>query len=156
MYQRFHLFWTTPAYVFHVVEVDGVQDIPGKHVYHSLIIGEPGPYVRYPSHSFLPRLGPQVYMLLLDCRCALNFVPQPLFLPFWFLVFSAERKKDQVCSPAEYQCVFKRLNDLPSGVEHLVIQLGADICFFFFTDLNLARYPYCLPTYGVPGGCAGI
>jgi hypothetical protein len=56
-----------------IVEVDGVQDFPGKHVYHSLIIGEPGPYVRYPSHSFLPRLGPQVYMLLLDCRCVFKF-----------------------------------------------------------------------------------
>lgn len=91
------------------VEVDEVQDFPGKHVYHSLIIGEPGPYVRCPSHSFLPRLGPQVYMLLLDCR--------------------AERRKDQICSPGEYQRVFERLNNLPSGVEHVIIQIGIPIAY---------------------------
>jgi len=51
-----------------VVDIDGKQDAPGKHVYQSLVIGEPGPYVPFPSHSFLSRLGPQVYILLLDCR----------------------------------------------------------------------------------------
>ncbi|KAF8803514.1 hypothetical protein BYT27DRAFT_7225881 [Phlegmacium glaucopus] len=91
------------------VEIDGVQDLPGKHVFQSLIIGEPGPYVRYPSHSFLPRLGPQVYILLLDCR--------------------AERKKDQVCSPAQYQRVFDRLNNLPPGVEHVIVQTGIPIAY---------------------------
>lgn len=53
-----------------VVDIDGTQDAPGKHIYQSLIIGEPGPYVRLPSHSFLARLGPQVYIILLDCRYA--------------------------------------------------------------------------------------
>ncbi|PPQ81212.1 hypothetical protein CVT25_015736 [Psilocybe cyanescens] len=91
------------------IEVDGVQDTPGKHVYKSLIIGEPGPYIRFPSHSFLPRFGPKVYMLLLDCR--------------------AERKKDQVCSPGEYQRVFDRLNNLPGGVEHVILQLGIPIAY---------------------------
>jgi hypothetical protein len=43
-------------------------------------------------------------MLLLDCR--------------------AERKKDQVCSLGQYQRVFERLNSLPSGVEHVIIQTG--------------------------------
>ncbi|KIM49433.1 hypothetical protein M413DRAFT_438618 [Hebeloma cylindrosporum] len=91
------------------VEVDGLQDAPGKHVYQSLILGEPGPYVRFPSHSFLPRLGPKVYMLMLDCR--------------------AERKKEQVCSPGQYQRVFDRLNSLPPGVEHLVVQVGIPIAY---------------------------
>ncbi|PPQ73897.1 hypothetical protein CVT26_011729, partial [Gymnopilus dilepis] len=48
------------------VEIDGISDAPGKHVYQSVVIGEMGPYVRLRSHSFLPRLGPRVYMLLLD------------------------------------------------------------------------------------------
>ncbi len=55
------------------VEVDGVQDAPGRHAFRSLVIGEPGPYVRFPSHSFLSRLGPQVYILMLDCRCVVFF-----------------------------------------------------------------------------------
>jgi len=91
------------------VEVDGVKDFPGKHAFRSLIIGDPGPYVRYPSHSFLPRLGPQVYMVLMDCR--------------------AERKEDQVCSMVEYQHVFKRLNSLPSEVEHVIFLLGMPIAY---------------------------
>ncbi|KAF9566336.1 hypothetical protein CPC08DRAFT_628649 [Agrocybe pediades] len=91
------------------VEKDGVETGPGRHVYQSLIIGEPGPYVRLPSHSFLSKLGPKVYMLLLDCR--------------------AERKKDQVCSPQEYQKVFDRLNMLPPGVEHVILQLGIPIAY---------------------------
>lgn len=89
-------FITTAKYFFgvlslcpciHVVEVDGVQDFPGKHVYQSLIIGEPGPYVRYPSHSFLPRLGPQVYMLLLDCRCVQKKLHCILFLNIFSLSY---------------------------------------------------------------------
>ncbi|KAF9484877.1 hypothetical protein BDN70DRAFT_871851, partial [Pholiota conissans] len=91
------------------VEVDGLSDAPGKHIYKSLILGEPGPYVRFPSHSFLSRLGPKVYILLLDCR--------------------AERKKDQVCSPGEYTRAFERLNQLPPGAEHLVVQLGIPIAY---------------------------
>ena len=129
-----------------IVEVDGVQDFPGKHVYHSLIIGEPGPYVRYPSHSFLPRLGPQVYMLLLDCRYVFRFshcVLRPFI--FWFIPFvvtSAERKKDQVCSHGEYQRVFERLNSLPSDVEHVIIQIGADTLFFYFSGSFTILYPF--------------
>ena len=108
-----------------------MQDFPGKHVYHSLIIGEPGPYVRYPSHSFLPRLGPQVYMLLLDCRCVIFkfLIASFHFFILLFDVFSAERKEDQVCSIGEYQRVFERLNSLPSGVEHVIIQLGTETLF---------------------------
>ena len=36
----------------------------------------------------------------------------------------AERRKDQVCSPTEYQKVFERVTQMPSTVEHLVVQLG--------------------------------
>lgn len=61
-------------------------------------------------------------------------LPPFIFLIIPFVVSSAERKKDQVCSLGEYQRVFERLNSLPSGVEHVVIQLGADTLFFYFSD----------------------
>ncbi|RDB24282.1 hypothetical protein Hypma_008733 [Hypsizygus marmoreus] len=89
--------------------VDGISDEPGRHANKSVIIGDQGPYVRSPSHSFLGYLGPQCYILLLDCR--------------------AERKKDQVCSPLQYQKVFHRLKQLPPNVEHLVVQLGIPIAY---------------------------
>jgi hypothetical protein len=50
------------------VEVDGLDDHVGKHFFKSLIIGGPGSYVPFPSHSFLVYMGPQTSMLLLDCR----------------------------------------------------------------------------------------
>ncbi|KAI0695432.1 hypothetical protein C8T65DRAFT_744000 [Cerioporus squamosus] len=73
------------------VDVDGKDD--RRHPFKSLIIGGDGPYIPYPSHSFLTWLGPQVHILLLDCR--------------------AERKKDQICSQQEYKAVFARLATLP-------------------------------------------
>ncbi|KAJ8700313.1 hypothetical protein PTI98_003354 [Pleurotus ostreatus] len=91
------------------VEIDGVDDSPGKHVNRSIIFGGVGPYISLPSHSFLAYLGPQTYILMLDCR--------------------AERKKDQVCSELEYQKVFGRLRQLPRGVEHLIVQLGIPIAY---------------------------
>ncbi|KAF7295060.1 C-CAP/cofactor C-like domain-containing protein [Mycena indigotica] len=91
------------------VDVDGVDDRPGKHWCQSTIIGSPGPYVGFPSHSFLAYMGPQTYILMLDCR--------------------AERKKDQVCSPAEYDKVFQRLKQLPTTVEHLCVQIGIPIAY---------------------------
>jgi len=89
--------------------VDGVDDRPGRHLYKSLIIGADGPYVPFPSHSFLSYFGPQVYILLLDCR--------------------AERRKDQVCSPTQYQKVFEQLKQLPPHIEHLVVQLSIPIIY---------------------------
>ncbi|OCH90292.1 hypothetical protein OBBRIDRAFT_812785 [Obba rivulosa] len=89
------------------VEVDGLNDL--QHPFKSLIIGVNGPYVPFPSHSFLSYLGPQTYMLLLDCR--------------------AERKKDQVCSQEQYTKVFSRASKLPSTVEHLVILIGIPIAY---------------------------
>ncbi|KAJ3744607.1 hypothetical protein DFH05DRAFT_1534942 [Lentinula detonsa] len=89
------------------VEVDGIDD--KNHVNSSIIIGAPGPYVGFPSHSFLGNLGPQTSILLLDCR--------------------AERRKNQVCSPMEYEKVFARLHQLPPTVEHLVVQIGIPIAY---------------------------
>ncbi|ESK96912.1 plasma membrane protein [Moniliophthora roreri MCA 2997] len=91
------------------VEVDGINDQPGAHINRSIIIGDCGPYVDLPSHSFLSYLGPQSAILLLDCR--------------------AERKKDQVCSQLQYQKVFERIKCLPPSVEHLVVQLGVPIAY---------------------------
>ncbi|KIK59848.1 hypothetical protein GYMLUDRAFT_74300 [Collybiopsis luxurians FD-317 M1] len=89
------------------VDIDGTDD--KNHVNKSIIVGGPGPYVGFPSHSFLGCLGPQISILLLDCR--------------------AERTKNQVCSQAEYEKVFSRLAKLPSTVEHLVVQLGIPIAY---------------------------
>ncbi|KAH9926121.1 uncharacterized protein B0H18DRAFT_1085075 [Fomitopsis serialis] len=89
------------------VDIDGRDD--RRHPFQSLIIGADGPYIPFPSHSFLTYLGPQVWMLLLDCR--------------------AERKLDQVCSDRSYRIVFDRVGAMPPGVEHLVIQLGIPIAY---------------------------
>ncbi|KAI0003344.1 hypothetical protein BJV74DRAFT_876259 [Russula compacta] len=69
----------------------------------------PGDYIPFPSHSILTPIGPKAWILMLDCR--------------------AERKLGQVCSEEEYTRVFKRLNALPPGVEHLIIQLGIPIAY---------------------------
>ncbi|KAF8061567.1 hypothetical protein FPV67DRAFT_1563868 [Lyophyllum atratum] len=89
--------------------VDGYSDEPGRHVSKSVIIGDEGPYVRSRSHSFLGYLGPQSYILLLDCR--------------------GERRKDQICSSLQYQKVFHRLSQLPQSVEHLIVQVGIPIAY---------------------------
>lgn len=59
-----------------LVEIDGVDDSPGKHVNRSIIFGGVGPYISLPSHSFLAYLGPQTYILMLDCRWVV-FVSTP-------------------------------------------------------------------------------
>lgn len=51
-----------------LVSVDGVDDRPGVHPVKSLIIGGPGAYVPFPSHSFLTPIGPTAWLLMLDCR----------------------------------------------------------------------------------------
>ncbi|GLB35393.1 hypothetical protein LshimejAT787_0209580 [Lyophyllum shimeji] len=89
--------------------LDGLSDEPGRHVSKSVIIGDEGPYVRSRSHSFLAYLGPQSYILLLDCR--------------------GERRKEQICSPLQYQKVFQRLSHLPQSVEHLIVQVGIPIAY---------------------------
>ena len=49
------------------VTVDGLND--RSHVFKSVIIGGPGSYVPFPSHSFLTPIGPTAWVLMLDCRC---------------------------------------------------------------------------------------
>lgn len=41
----------------------------------------------------------------------------------------AERRKDQVCSPLEYEKVFQRIRTLPPAVEHLIVLLGIPIAY---------------------------
>ncbi|TFY58586.1 hypothetical protein EVJ58_g6335 [Rhodofomes roseus] len=89
------------------MDMDGRDD--RRHPFQSLIIGADGPFIPFPSHSFLTYLGPQVWMLLLDCR--------------------AERKLDQVCSDQTYRIVFGRVSAMPAGVEHLILQLGIPIAY---------------------------
>jgi hypothetical protein len=48
---------------------DGVDD--RRHPMNSLVIGGPGAYIPYPSHSTLSDMGPDQWMLMLDCRCVL-------------------------------------------------------------------------------------
>ncbi|KAL5529110.1 hypothetical protein ACEPAG_5084 [Sanghuangporus baumii] len=91
------------------VEVDGTDDRYGAHSNKSIVIGQQAPYIPYPSHSFLSYLGPNVYILLLDCR--------------------AERRKDQVCSQHTYKKIFDRLYRLPPQVQHLVVQIGIPIAY---------------------------
>lgn len=88
---------------------DNLDDRTGKHMFKSLILGAQGPYVGLPSHSFLSYLGPDVHILMLDCR--------------------AERKRSQVCSEFEYQKAFERIRYLPTDVKHLVVQLGIPIAY---------------------------
>ncbi|KAG2157403.1 hypothetical protein DEU56DRAFT_764466 [Suillus clintonianus] len=88
---------------------DNLDDRTGKHMFKSLILGAQGPYIGLPSHSFLSYLGPDVYILMLDCR--------------------AERKRSQVCSAFEYQKAFERIRYLPPDVKHLVVQLGIPIAY---------------------------
>jgi len=88
-------------------EKDGLDD--SRHPFRSTVIGGPGAYIPFPSHSFLSYLGPHAYILMLDCR--------------------AERKKEQVCSPQEYKAVFNRLRQLPKKIEHLVLLTGIPIAY---------------------------
>ncbi|KAG8745089.1 hypothetical protein FRC12_014663, partial [Ceratobasidium sp. 428] len=94
---------------FIVDEVDGTNPTPRMHTNKSMIIGGDGPWIPAPSHHLLTYLGPKTWMLLLDCR--------------------AERRKDLICSQTTYDRVFWHLNQLPVGVEHVVIQLGIPIAY---------------------------
>lgn len=81
---------------------------PSKpHPYRSLVFGGDGVYIPFPSHNFLSYLGPNAYILLLDCR--------------------AERKKTQVCSKTTYDVIFKACADLPATVTQLVVLLGVPV-----------------------------
>ncbi|KAI0035970.1 hypothetical protein K488DRAFT_76303 [Vararia minispora EC-137] len=90
-------------------EIDGYDDRPGGHWCKSLVIGAPGPFIPFPSHSILARLGPTTAILMLDCR--------------------AERMLTQVCSQEEYRKVLGRVNALSPNTDHLIIQLGIPIAY---------------------------
>ena len=71
-----------------------------------MIIGEPGAWIPFPSHSLLVYLGPKVVMLALDCR--------------------AERKQKQIVTTQTYNKTFTELKKC-EGVEQVVILLGVPI-----------------------------
>ncbi|KAF8447483.1 hypothetical protein L210DRAFT_849761 [Boletus edulis BED1] len=106
----------TRAYFFYLLfqcfinpHIDGLDDRRGAHPFKSLILGVQGPYVGLPSHSCLSYMGPNIRILMLDCR--------------------AERKKDRVCSSEEYTKVMGAIDQLPPHVEHLIIQIGIPIAY---------------------------
>ncbi|KAF8710206.1 hypothetical protein RHS03_01884, partial [Rhizoctonia solani] len=111
---------------FTVAEVDGIDPKPGAHTFKSTIIGGDGPWIPSPGHSILTYLGPQMRMLLLDCR--------------------AERKKELVCSQITYDRIFWHLHQLPQQVEHVIIQLGIPIAYprmnFLETALESKLNPF--------------
>ena len=88
----------------YVRDSDGTSPLPNTHPMKSVIIGGEGAWVPFPSHSFLSYLGPQVYILLLDCRI--------------------ERKKYQICSQVTYDRCFNAIRALPQEVDHLIMLLG--------------------------------
>ncbi|CDZ97664.1 hypothetical protein [Phaffia rhodozyma] len=101
-------FWYLLFQLFIVDDFDGTS-LDKPHTMASMIIGGDGPWIPSPGHSMLIYLGPEVYMLLLDCR--------------------AERKKDVVCSKLTYDRVFNAIKQLPNQVKHLVFQLGIPIAY---------------------------
>ncbi|KAF9246124.1 hypothetical protein BU15DRAFT_84931 [Melanogaster broomeanus] len=90
-------------------QIDGLDDPRGSHPFKSLILGVQGPYIGLPSHSFLAYMGPHVRILMLDCR--------------------AERKRDRVCSEEQYKKVMDAISQMPSYVDHLVVQVGVPIAY---------------------------
>ena len=71
-----------------------------------MIIGAPGAWIPFPSHSLVVYLGPKVLMLALDCR--------------------AERKYDQVCTKETYAKTFGEVRKV-KGIEQLILLLGVPI-----------------------------
>jgi hypothetical protein len=82
---------------------DGINPTPGTHTLKSMIIGNPGAWIPFPSHSLLVYLGPKVTLLAIDCR--------------------AERKLDRIVTRGTYDKVFGEVRK-ETGIEQLVILLG--------------------------------
>lgn len=95
--------------LFQCDEVDGTGASNVPHPMKSLVIGGPGPWVPFNSNSFLTYLGPDIYMLLLDCR--------------------TERKKEKIVSDLTYQGVFDAVRRLPDRVNHVVLLTGVPIAY---------------------------
>lgn len=103
-------FWYLLFQLFIVDDQDGITNDCLEHrtdVHSSLLLGGMGPYIPFRTHSFLTYLGPQVSMLLLDCR--------------------AERKKDRICSSRTYEIVFGACRELPPSVTHLIVLIGIPV-----------------------------
>jgi len=120
-------FWFLIFQLFVNDEIDGTNPTPGTHRIKSMIIGEPGAWIPFPSHSLLVYLGPKVTMLALDCR--------------------AERKLHQIVTPQTYAKTFNEVRKV-KGMEQLVILLGVPIGTYFVlytrTVLILSLPPYVL------------
>jgi len=87
-------------------KVDGTNPQVNTHAVKSMIIGGPGAWIPFPSHSLLVYLGPKVVMLALDCR--------------------AERKLHQVVTKETYAKTFGEVRKC-KGIEQLVLLLGVPI-----------------------------
>lgn len=99
-------FWYLLFQLFTVDNLDLKQE---RHPLKHMLIGGRGAWIPHPNHSLLSYLGPNCQMLLIDCR--------------------AERKLHQICSEATYSMVFAAVDQLPSTVSQLVIQLGVPIAY---------------------------
>lgn len=102
-------FWFLLFQLFTVDAVDGTNTpgVVGSHPIRSMMIGSPGAWIPFPSHSLCVYLGPKVHLVALDCR--------------------AERKLHQIVSPQTYKMVFNYISSLPAEVEQLVLLLGVPI-----------------------------
>ncbi|KAH8928879.1 hypothetical protein BT69DRAFT_1256947 [Atractiella rhizophila] len=94
---------------FQVPELDG-STFERPHTFKSALMGGESGYVPFRSYSWLAPLGPNVQLLMLDCR--------------------SERKKEKICSEETYDRVFNTLHQsLPPSTKHLVVQLGVPIAY---------------------------
>ncbi|KAG8782803.1 hypothetical protein FRC15_006245 [Serendipita sp. 397] len=122
--RAYHYFLLFQCFV--VDGVDGIDPNPGRHKMLSTLIGGAGAWIPYPSHSILTYMGPQTWMIMLDCR--------------------AERTLNRVCSEATYRRMFDRLWELPASVKHIVVQLGIPIAYprmnFLETALESSFNPF--------------
>jgi len=101
-------FWFLVFQLFVVDAVDGTNPTPGTHTLKSLIIGGPGAWIPFPSHSLLVYLGPKVSLLAIDCR--------------------AERKLNRIVTKETYQKLFTEVRKA-KGMEQLVVLLGVPIAY---------------------------
>lgn len=118
-------------------DVDGLE--LEKHSNKSIIFGGMGPYVDFPSQSYLAYFGPDQWILMIDCR--------------------AERKLTQICTRLSYDRIFDRVRkDLPAGVKHLVILLGVPLAYprmvFMEKALSSAWNPIIMLAKGLAPGFA--
>jgi len=114
-------YWYMLFQLFINPDVDGTSTEKGAHPSKSMIMAEKGTYMPWRHQSFLTYLGPKQYMLLVDCR--------------------AERKVDQIVTKKSYDIIFKRIReDVPAGVEHLVILLGVPLACEFWEGLQLLDF----------------